>query len=313
MTNELSRKGSRKLYDLLTRDEHPKPTPGPTAEKIAGLHGAVGEKATAIIETPIDSCRPNPEQPRKSFDEAALQQLMESIRERNVLQPIIVTQRQSGNEKYFLIVVGERRWRASKALGKPTIPAIRMDLSDQEVYEIALEENIKRADLKSIELALAAAGMKKRDYSVDKIALMLSGGNEAEKKGKSWVYSMFKIAGSLNKSETALALELPEIGFKKLLSLEKLPKNSREDALKMFGDGKAIKEVVSSFTKKPSPKPQETKSAPLLPDQLLSDIVARFKSTLAGSQNPADIEGILKQICEEVWSFKVLKRKKDNN
>ncbi len=91
----------------------------------------------------------NPFQPRKIFDEAALAELSESIKEHGVLQPIILRKR----GKNFEIVVGERRYRASKAAGLTEIPAVIRGFSDQQMMEIAILENLQREDLTPIEEA----------------------------------------------------------------------------------------------------------------------------------------------------------------
>jgi ParB family chromosome partitioning protein len=90
-------------------------------------------------------------QPRRRFDEKAIAELASSIREKGVLQPIVVRRRDSGYE----ILLGERRWRAARAAGLETIPALVRDASDRESLEIALVENIQREDLNAIELATA--------------------------------------------------------------------------------------------------------------------------------------------------------------
>jgi ParB family chromosome partitioning protein len=95
---------------------------------------------------------PHPDQPRRQFDEQALQELSESIRARGVIQPIIV--RPSGGDRYQ-IVAGERRWRAAQKAQLHQIPAIVRDFSEGETLEIALVENIQREDLNPIEEALA--------------------------------------------------------------------------------------------------------------------------------------------------------------
>jgi ParB family transcriptional regulator, chromosome partitioning protein len=105
----------------------------------------------AIIEMKITDVEPNENQPRKAFDDQALTDLSESIKEHGVVQPIIV--RQIGNG--YQIIAGERRWRASRLAGKKTIPAIVKDCSNLEVMELALIENLQREDLNSIEEALA--------------------------------------------------------------------------------------------------------------------------------------------------------------
>ena len=104
-----------------------------------------------IVEIPLSEIRSNPYQPRKEFDETSLQEFAESIKEHGVIQPIIVKRSIKGYE----IIAGERRTRASKMAGKTTIPAIIRELSDQEMMEIALIENIQREDLNPIEVSEA--------------------------------------------------------------------------------------------------------------------------------------------------------------
>lgn len=99
----------------------------------------------------ITKVEPNREQPRKKFDEDALMELADSIRQYGVLEPILVQPR--GN--YYEIVSGERRWRAAKLAGLKEIPVIVKNLTDQEIAEISLIENIQREDLNPIEEALA--------------------------------------------------------------------------------------------------------------------------------------------------------------
>ena len=104
-----------------------------------------------IIELNINELRSNPYQPRKVFDEEALQELAESIKEHGVFQPIIVKKSIKGYE----IVAGERRVKASQIAGKTTIPAIVRDFTDPEMMEIALLENLQRENLNALEEAQA--------------------------------------------------------------------------------------------------------------------------------------------------------------
>ncbi len=99
----------------------------------------------------ITMVEPNRDQPRKSFDEDALQELADSIKQFGLLQPILVQQR----DDYYEIIAGERRWRAAKLAGLKEIPVIIRKLSEQEIVEIALIENIQREDLNPIEEAQA--------------------------------------------------------------------------------------------------------------------------------------------------------------
>ncbi len=108
-----------------------------------------------IIEISLDELRANPYQPRKNFDEEALQELSNSIKEHGVFQPIIVKKSIKGYE----IIAGERRVRASKLAGLEKIPAIVRNLSDELMMEIALLENLQRENLNCIEEALAYKSM----------------------------------------------------------------------------------------------------------------------------------------------------------
>ena len=99
----------------------------------------------------INEVEPNREQPRKDFNEDALIELSESIKQYGVIQPLIVKDRQG----YYEIVAGERRWRAAKMAGLKEVPVIIKDYTEQEIAEIALIENLQREDLNPIEEALA--------------------------------------------------------------------------------------------------------------------------------------------------------------
>lgn len=112
-------------------------------------------KESDIIEIPLDDIRPNPFQPRKSFDQEALEELATSIKNYGVFQPIIVKKSIKGYD----LVAGERRLRASKIAGLSNIPAIVKDFTDEEMREIALLENLQRENLSSVELAWAYKGI----------------------------------------------------------------------------------------------------------------------------------------------------------
>lgn len=121
---------------------------------------AVKEKETVVVKTvvkkeeiklKITEVEPNRDQPRKKFDEDALIELADSIKQFGVLQPLIVQKR----DGYYEIIAGERRWRAAKIAGLKEIPVIIKDFSNQEIVEISLIENIQRENLNPIEEAIA--------------------------------------------------------------------------------------------------------------------------------------------------------------
>src|SRR5216684_3757863 len=105
-------------------------------------------------EIPIDSIDPNPYQTRRRINEAALEELAESIRASGVVQPVVL--RPAANGRYQL-VAGERRWHASKRAGKTTIPAVVRQISNEQAMEITIIENLQREDLNPVEQARALA------------------------------------------------------------------------------------------------------------------------------------------------------------
>ena len=109
------------------------------------------EKDEIIREINITECRPNPYQPRKIFDEEAIEELKQSIEEHGILQPLIVRKTIKGYE----IVVGERRFRAAKEAKLDTVPVVIRELTEQQMMEIAVLENLQREDLTPIEEAAA--------------------------------------------------------------------------------------------------------------------------------------------------------------
>ena len=118
----------------------------------AASSGATAVSTTGLMTLPIAAIEPHPEQPRRHFDEAALDELAASIAARGVIQPVIV--RPLGAGRYQL-VAGERRWRASQRAQLHEIPALVRDLSEREVMALALIENLQREDLNPIEEARA--------------------------------------------------------------------------------------------------------------------------------------------------------------
>jgi ParB family transcriptional regulator, chromosome partitioning protein len=116
-----------------------------------------GEDGGAELrELHVDLVAPNPDQPRKRFDDEALQALADSVKERGVLQPVLVRPRPGGS---YELVAGERRWRAARLAGLETLPALVQQRDDAQSLEDALIENMAREDLNPIEAARAVAGL----------------------------------------------------------------------------------------------------------------------------------------------------------
>ena len=129
----------------------------------------IGEHIPKIREIDVVKITPNPDQPRKHFDQVALDELASSILEKGLIQPIVV--KPIGDGSTFVIVAGERRFRAIQKIEWPTLPAI---VTEGDVDELALIENMQREDLQPLEEAEAVDRlMKKHDYSLDEAAKVL--------------------------------------------------------------------------------------------------------------------------------------------
>ena len=145
----------------------------------------IATKSRSVGRTiPITSIYPNPEQPRTEFGD--LTELTESIKEKGVLEPLLVKPTDGGK---FMIIAGERRWRASQLAGLTEVPCIEMDVDDKSLAEIALIENLQRKDLTVWEEADGLAALKdKFGYTQDEIAQKIS-------KGRTTVTELLTIAG----------------------------------------------------------------------------------------------------------------------
>lgn len=125
---------------------------------LAALIGDVGDEVGAVERArgqrlaPVEFLRPNARNPRKSFDEAELDDLAQSIRERGIIQPILV-RNMPGLLDVFEIIAGERRWRAAQRAGLHEVPVILVEANDKDALEIAIVENVQRADLNALEEA----------------------------------------------------------------------------------------------------------------------------------------------------------------
>lgn len=129
-------------------------------DALISTEGVRPQGSSTINEIPIAQIEANPNQPRREFDQEALQELATSIREIGIIQPITLRQIDVNR---FQIIAGERRWRASQIAGLTAIPAYIRTISDESIMEMALVENIQREDLNAIEIALAYQHLLEND------------------------------------------------------------------------------------------------------------------------------------------------------
>lgn len=135
---------------------------------------AAGANGRGMIHVPIEKIQPNPDQPRRTFDKGDLDELAASIREKGILQPLIVRVNPDKSKGYE-IIAGERRWRASQLAQLHELPVIVRDYSNDEVLEIAIIENIQRADLNPVEEATGYRQLMDRfGHTQEKLAEGLS-------------------------------------------------------------------------------------------------------------------------------------------
>ncbi len=146
---------------------------------LAALMGDVGdvpktlERSRALRRVPIEHIKPNPRNPRRNFAEAELESLAASIKDRGVIQPVVV-RAIAGSADHFEIIAGERRWRAAQRAGLHEIPIVPLEASDSQALELAIIENVQRTDLNPLEEA-AGYQMLVNEYahSHDEIAGMV--------------------------------------------------------------------------------------------------------------------------------------------
>ena len=121
------------------------------ATRFGNQQGDTSEQMASATELAIDKVFANPDQPRKRFDDVAMSDMVNSVRVHGIISPIIVVEKRGG----YMIIAGERRYRAAKSAGLKTVPAIVRDYTDQQIKELSLIENLQREDLNPIETANA--------------------------------------------------------------------------------------------------------------------------------------------------------------
>ena len=139
-------KGLEALFSIY--DEENEKDEKQTQNKVASN---VTVEKDGVLELRIDEVHPNPNQPRKNFDQTALEELAQSIKNHGVIQPLVVNKEDDG----YMIIAGERRWRASKIAGLEYVPCIIKNYTEKQIKEIALIENLQREDLNPVEAAKA--------------------------------------------------------------------------------------------------------------------------------------------------------------
>ncbi|MEP1443091.1 MAG: ParB/RepB/Spo0J family partition protein [Hyphomicrobiales bacterium] len=228
---------------------------------LAALIGEMGGEENATIEAarnqrrvPIEFLTPSKNNPRKIFAQEELKDLATSIRERGIFQPVIVRPDPVGDENRFEIIAGERRWRAAQMAGLHEIPVLIHKVSDKEALEIAIIENVQRADLNAIEEALGYDQLAKDyDYSQTELADVIG-------KSRSHVANMTRLLKLPESVKTYIAEGKLTAGHARTLitadNPELLAKQIVEDGLTVR-NAEALTAKSSGRTPSNSAKPQK--------------------------------------------------------
>ena len=196
----------------------------------------------------ISMIEPNREQPRKKFDEDALQELSESIKQYGILQPLLV----SDKKDYYEIVAGERRWRAAKMAGLKEVPVVVKEFSTQEIVEISLIENIQREDLNPVEEAMAYKRL------IDEFHLKQDEIAERVSKSRTAVTNSMRLLKLDSRVQQMMVDEMISAGHARAILAISDPEQQYNAAMKVFDEKlsvreteKLVKSILTPIKKKP--------------------------------------------------------------
>ena len=244
--------------------------------RISSRERAIRMSAGAL-RSPIDDVRPNPYQPRKTFDEGRLRELADSIRQHGVFTPILVKRSLGGYE----LIAGERRLRAGRLAGIKKIPAIEMEFDDQQMMEIALLENIQREDLNAIEEAKAYEKLiQKVGYTQEELARRIGKSREHVAN----MMRLLKLPVRLQQHVTAHELSMGHV--RALLSLEDeaLMEEVAQKAIREQMSVRAVEKLVKGMVQ-PKPKKKE-KARDIHMEAVEHRLQERFSDHGEGGERP---------------------------
>lgn len=240
----------------------------PTAKKITADNSEDKGAETIVRITQIE---PNREQPRKNFDEDALQELADSIKQFGLLQPILVQDRKT----YYEIIAGERRWRAAKLAGLKEVPVIIRDYTAQEIVEISLIENIQREDLNPIEEAQAYKRLLTEfNLKQDEVAERVS-------KSRTAVTNSMRLLKLCDEVQQMIIDDMLSTGHARALISIENPEEQYTIAQKVFDEKLSVRDVeklVKNLNKPEKPKKSAKTDSSL--DVVYQDVAEKLKQSL---------------------------------
>ena len=228
------------------------------------------EEKDGTLMVKLSKVEPNREQPRKNFDEDSVQELAESLKQFGMLQPILVQNRGD----YYEIIAGERRWRAAKIAGLKEVPVIVRELTDQEIVEISLIENIQREDLNPIEEAQAYKRLLTEFHlKQDEVAERVS-------KSRTAVTNSMRLLKLCDEVQKMVVDDMISTGHARALISIEDPEEQYLIAQKIFDEKLSVREVeklVKDLHKPPKPPKEENKTL----QAIYQEISERLKQSLS--------------------------------
>ncbi len=259
----------------------------PAASKSSEAQVDAKENKDGVTMVKITMVEPNREQPRRKFDEDALQELADSIKQFGVLQPLVVQDRKN----HYEIIAGERRWRASKLAGLKEVPVIIKDYTEQEIVEISLIENIQREDLNAIEEAQAYKRLAEEfNLKQDEIAERVS-------KSRSEITNSMRLLKLCPEVQQMIVDEMLSKGHARTLLAVENPEKQFELAQRAFDEKLSVRDVEKLVKQLDKP----AKEKPVTDEKLqifYNDVAEKLKKalgtkvTITGKGNGAGVFNI---------------------
>ena len=260
----IKKKGLGKGLDSLIPDN--KSMKSVTSEKtVESKEDAAAKSGVQVMK--INEVEPNRDQPRKNFDEDALLELSDSIKQFGVLQPLLVRKRKD----YYEIIAGERRWRAAKLAGVKEVPVIEKEYTDQEILEIGLIENIQRENLNPIEEAIAYKRLLEEiNLKQDEVAVRVS-------KSRTAVTNSMRLLKLSDKVQQMIIDDMISTGHARALLAIDDPELQYTLANKIFDEKLSVRETEKLVKEIKNPKkPKEKK--PVANSFIYQDLEEKMKS-----------------------------------
>ena len=260
----IKKKGLGKGLDSLIPDN--KSMKSVTSEKtVESKEDAAAKSGVQVMK--INEVEPNRDQPRKNFDEDALLELSDSIKQFGVLQPLLVRKRKD----YYEIIAGERRWRAAKLAGVKEVPVIEKEYTDQEILEIGLIENIQRENLNPIEEAIAFKRLLEEfNLKQDEVAERVS-------KSRTAVTNSMRLLKLSDKVQQMIIDDMISTGHARALLAIDDPELQYTLANKIFDEKLSVRETEKLVKEIKNPKkPKEKK--PVANSFIYQDLEEKMKS-----------------------------------